>query len=101
MTTEQELKDLKQKNNSLSINLAAMRKLLELHDFAAKETEIISKVIVKYYYVEHMGLSGAKFLEDAARYISTRNEALNEGKTWFQLVADYAERVDFNKTTRF
>jgi len=92
---------LKQENVTLKNKLLFTTKLYELSEWASKETDIVSRVVIKYYYVEHMRLSGAAFLKDAARYIDARNEALNENKTWFSLIGDYAKKVDTDKTTRF
>lgn len=104
-TLNQKIAALEKENanlrNSKSIRDAANARLVKMDQFQIKETECIPSVVVRYYYAKHQELAGSAFLQDAARYISLRNPALNEDKTWFQLLADFARKVDFDKTTSF
>lgn len=53
------------------------------------------------YYASKGDLAGIQFLRDAVRYLDSRNEALNEGKSFSKLISDFAKKVEFDKTTRF
>lgn len=87
--------------NSKAITNAAQNRLDKLNKWASDTVGEISPVIVKYYYASEQELNGIAFLRDAVKYLDARNEALNEGKHWLELLHDFAKRVDFNKTRRF
>lgn len=52
------------------------------------------------FYVKE-GKSGIDFLRDAIGYFNARNEVLNEKKSIFLLLSDWAKRVEFNAHTRY
>jgi len=56
--------------------------------------------IYNTYYI-NKGKSGIDFLRDCIGYLNSRNEALNENKSIYQLLLDWCKRVEFEKHTRF
>jgi hypothetical protein len=59
----------------------------------------------RQYYETRNGskndLAGVEFLRDCVRYLDNRNECLNEGKTFIQLISDFSKKIEFDKSNRF
>ncbi len=51
------------------------------------------------YYLQN-NKTGIDFLRDAVKYFDYRNEMLNENKSIFKLLLDWAFRVEFEGHTR-
>lgn len=89
------------KENSEKIVNAANVKLEQMNKYVIEKISAIGKTTIKYYYVDSQQMAGADFLKDASEYIASRNPSLNEGRTSWELLAEWAERVEFNKHKRF